>query len=263
LIAARPAEADTAAVPDRKPFMLTFLNHRFGKAGRVAFTLIELLVVIAIIAILAALLLPALVTAKERAKRAACKNNIRQCILAIHMYGMDNGDKVPSARENQDHWHAVRVSSNTWSSLVQYSGNAAILDCPNFHWNTNILGRFSKQYGYLIGYQYLGDALIPPDFAQYPWHSPTKTTESGTNTILVDANHWGLDGFVCVPHAKGGPILQNNSSFFYNATATTPVALGAQGGNVGGLDGSVVWKNIRQMAVKNQASDYPFYYGNW
>ena len=243
--------------------MQTFLMRRFREARSVAFTLIELLVVIAIIAILAALLLPALATAKEKGKRVACKSNMRQAILAIQMYGMDNLDKVPTARENQGQWHAVRVSSNTWASLVQYSGNSAILDCPNIRWNTNVLGRFSAKYGYMIGYQYLGDALIPPSYNQYPWHSPTKTTESRTNTILADANHWGNDGFICVPHAKSGPIVQNNSSFFYNTTVKTPAALGAAGGNVGGLDGSIVWKNMRQMAVKNQASAYDFYYGNW
>ncbi|VAX38776.1 hypothetical protein-transmembrane region and signal peptide prediction [hydrothermal vent metagenome] len=50
------------------------------------FTLIELLVVIAIIAILIALLLPAVQQAREAARRSACKNNMKQLVLALHNY---------------------------------------------------------------------------------------------------------------------------------------------------------------------------------
>jgi len=119
----------------------------------------SLLVVIAIIGIIAAMLLPALAGAREKARRAGCKSNLHQFLLAIHMYGNDSAAKIPSGlsdNTNPRDEHIPVISAATRKILIQYSGNFHMLECPGLMkpFNTD-QGWYYSEYGYVIGYNYL------------------------------------------------------------------------------------------------------------
>lgn len=223
--------------------------------GTSAFTLLELLVVIGIIGIIAALLLPALSAAKEKARRASCRSTLRQFTIAVHLYGGDNQDRVPSGKSenpNEEDEHIPVISSSVRSNFVAYGGSARILECPRLGKPFDGTGGWHyPDYGYVIGYNYLGGHMDTPwpKFRGFQgWISPQRITEPGTLALATDLNAWS-PGYAktFAPHGRTGAILKDGDASNENAEGASSEEVGAQGGNVAYLDGSVHWKSIRQM----------------
>jgi prepilin-type N-terminal cleavage/methylation domain-containing protein len=230
--------------------------------GSTGFTLVELMVVIAMTAVLTALLLPALSGAKEKARRAVCKNNLHQLYVAFDMYAGNNSDVLPSAADNNGNYHSIRLSDQTFTNLVGFAGgNSNIFYCPNLDFGDGVKGVASHdEYGYIIGYSYLADDVVTSGKLGVDYTlAPVKLSATApTNELLADANYWTLAQNASIPlmkmapHTAAGAALAQGVS--PGAGATNSAGIGAMGGNIETFDGSVNWRTISSMQTFSASS---------
>lgn len=140
------------------------------------FTLIELLVVTSIIMILSSMLLPALMKAKESAKRMACANNLKQMGIAYQQYGTDYDEYFAPWKNGTSLW-------------AQYVG---ICEAgPAYAGQYNKTGWGGKIYPYLGGKGHWRIFICPSD----PFKRDlTITTAGGTGASYMSNSHDSAGG---------------------------------------------------------------------
>ncbi|SPE50619.1 hypothetical protein SBV1_1180013 [Verrucomicrobia bacterium] len=161
-------------------------NSGDGVPSNTGFTLIELLVVIAIIAILAALLLPALASAKARAKRIQCVSNLKQWGVAFHIYGGDNADSMPMG------WYDF---NGMWMTALQplipgASIGGKICYCPTAMVPRSSLPSFFGTSGTtFLAWGVMGSNGYP---VIAPWGQPGMAGSYGVNGWMANPSEAGL-----------------------------------------------------------------------
>lgn len=134
---------------------------------RKGFTLIELLVVMTIIIILAGLLMPALQSAREQARKTNCVNNLKQIATALELYVSANNEQYPAVQG----WAAALYP--------EYIDDQNVFDCQD---KAGIGTAANPDYSYLV--------------------QPTAETPS-TTVIISDENHRANHGVYLY---KGGNV---------------------------------------------------------
>jgi prepilin-type N-terminal cleavage/methylation domain-containing protein len=183
-----------------------------SRVSRLGFTLVELLVVIAIIGILVGLLLPAVQSAREAARRMSCSNNLKQMGLATLNYESTHR-KFPPGRLDPDY---------SIGGVPQASYTSYPTTLPANAWTG-----FRSVHTFILPYMEQGNIYNLIDFG-----APTSvrmTTGGGVTPVNVNFRAYANAAaiFICPSCPFTGRIISENN-YRYNFGGSTPFG-GAQG----------------------------------
>lgn len=221
---------------------------------RDGFTLIELLVVIAIIGVLVSLLLPAVQSAREAARRSQCANNLKQMGLAVQNFestyghlpqGPYDGDKSNSFTCcNADH-------PNGWNHffrMLPFMEQQTVYNQCNF----SVAAVHTSRDTINNGEAYISYVAIPTFYC--PSRRVNERYGSNPDTATSRNDYAGCQGFRtglpenCMP-ASMLPAAPNG------LPDSDPNATDINHGNVGGKRGAIVWSGTGAKRTLSQFRD--------
>jgi prepilin-type N-terminal cleavage/methylation domain-containing protein/prepilin-type processing-associated H-X9-DG protein len=170
---------------------------------RRGFTLIELLVVIAIIAVLISLLLPAVQSAREAARRIQCVNNLKQLGLAVMNYESANSALPP---QQTGIWlgNAQPTSYTSWGVTARLT---PFMEAGPMYNAMNFTLKYSDATNTTVSYLQICYLICP---SEVNTTTPDPTKPFGVSNYGWNVGDWYVFG--------GGGATPNRSPFFVNTS---------------------------------------------